>query len=120
MTSCWCDYDTPEFFNESRPLAAKAHRCDECGRVIKPGERYERVTGKWDGDVITNKTCVYCLMMRDILQSKLQCFCWLYEDLREQIYITLQEESCRFPGLAFEIGRIEVERSRDTSANPRS
>lgn len=113
-STCWCDYDLPALFRESRPIARIEHRCSECGRAIQPGERYERVVGVWDRLFSTYRTCVYCLAIRDMMQQRLTCFCYCYTDVREAVTNTLMEEWHRFPGLAFAIGRIEVERVRDS------
>jgi hypothetical protein len=50
-----------EFFSdpvESR--ARKAHLCDECRRVITPGETYFRGSAKGDGRMYTIKRCAHC------------------------------------------------------------
>jgi len=59
------DYDQPEFHRESLQKAIKSHRCDECGKIIKPGEKYEYSLGKWDGIFGYNKTCLDCLSIRN-------------------------------------------------------
>lgn len=46
-------------FPETRK-ARKAHACCECGRRIEPGETYEYVAGKIDGDFRQWKTCAHC------------------------------------------------------------
>lgn len=67
--------------------AAKAHRCDECGRAINKGERYEYFTGLSadSGYWYTTRTCPHCLGARHWLQ--VECNGWLfeavYEDLKE-------------------------------------
>lgn len=63
---CSCDCgDTPEFYEETYPVAKKRHQCCECREVINPGEKYERVAGKWEGDFLTFKTCMTCVNIRD-------------------------------------------------------
>jgi hypothetical protein len=113
MSGCYCDFDNaPEFYNSSRPLAKKAHKCDECGRIINRGERYERATGKWDGEVSTAKTCVYCLMARDLIESVALCFCWEHGNLHNNIIGWLDDSNVP-PGVAMAIGRIEIDRTKD-------
>lgn len=55
------DYcERPEFFSGSWPVARKEHKCCECGQTIFIGEKYGSFTGKWDGDVDTNKQHLEC------------------------------------------------------------
>lgn len=65
-----CDYDYgryggwPVFYVESMVKARKAHWCIECLEPIAVGETYQRVRGKWDGEVRSIKTCAHCAKMR--------------------------------------------------------
>lgn len=57
-----CSIDDAEpwaFYRSAHLIARKAHRCDECGRTIDPGERYLRAVGKAEGDLSTLKTCAH-------------------------------------------------------------
>jgi RNase P subunit RPR2 len=40
--------------------ARKEYKCYECGKIIKPGERYEYTVGVWDGDLSVFRTCAPC------------------------------------------------------------
>jgi hypothetical protein len=65
---CMIDDGEPwEFCEISMRKARKAHRCDECAREIAPGERYENVAGKADGDFNTWRTCAHCIAARSWL-----------------------------------------------------
>ena len=67
--SCSCydgDYDLPEFCRTEMPRARKEHFCCECDRTIRVGEKYERVSGKWDGALAEFKTCLGCSRLRDV------------------------------------------------------
>ena len=63
---CCCIYTEicPEFYDAKEVVARKDHKCDECGETINKGQKYERVSGKWDGEVSTYKTCLPCLRIR--------------------------------------------------------
>jgi len=111
--SCYCDYDPPRVYRASRPLARRHHRCSECGRAIPPGERYERVEALWDGPWSTVKTCVWCLGLRDIIESRAPCFCWLHHDLVDTMVQFLRDDSGEIPGLGMQAGRWIVAAKRD-------
>lgn len=49
-----------ETLNTSTPIARKEHRCDYCGGIIHKGERYERQTNKYDGQLYTWKCHTHC------------------------------------------------------------
>jgi len=59
------DWVMPDFFTETAPRARKTHRCCECHKEIAVGERYQRVSGKWDGDVQSFKICEPCRRIRE-------------------------------------------------------
>lgn len=48
--------------------ARKEHRCDECGRTIEAGERYEYLWGICDGEQMVHKTCLHC-QLRSIIRQ---------------------------------------------------
>ena len=73
----------PEFFSATEPKARKAHACGECGRQIQPGERYEYVCGKWDGDMLTYKTCVDCLSIRNAFFCEAYTFGDIWSRVRD-------------------------------------
>ena len=78
------EYSSPlDFYSEKINTAYKKHKCSECGRVINPGEKYERVAGKWDGDFSTYKTCQDCLSLRETFFCRGYAFSWLWHDFRE-------------------------------------
>lgn len=105
MLDCFCDYDAPEFYSCARPTAAREHRCYECGGTIKPGERYERVSGKWYGHFDEYKTCERCCDLRQWVQNNVPCFCWAHgnmqDDAAEAIYEARQRAPAETVGLYF-------------------
>ena len=60
------DGDGSEFFEITEPKARKPHKCYECGIMINPGDRYERVAGKWEGEFATFETCLFCVEVRKV------------------------------------------------------
>ena len=67
--TCGCDGEGPEFVESTHQKARKAHQCYECGKIIDPGEIYERTAGKWDGNFYVFKTCEQCEDLRSSLES---------------------------------------------------
>lgn len=61
----------PEFHTETHRVARKRHTCTECRGYVEPGDRYEYVTGLWEGDVSTHKTCAHCEAARDFYVNDL-------------------------------------------------
>jgi hypothetical protein len=53
-----------DFQTESTPTARKAHKCGECYGVIQPGQKYQLVSGSWEGDMGSFKTCMPCVEAR--------------------------------------------------------
>ena len=56
-----CDCESPEFYQEKQCVARLTHQCEECRLTIVPGERYVRITGKWDGMVQSFAEHIHCL-----------------------------------------------------------
>lgn len=68
MNPCDCsvyDYENPAFFREETPVARKAHKCCECDGEIKPGQKYHKAVGFWDGEFQTWCTCWLCHAIRE-------------------------------------------------------
>ena len=83
---CSCDYDDyepPEFLLARDIKARKQHQCCECGEPIQPGDTYEKVTGKWNGEIGCYKTCLPCSRIR-------LDFCAPLGRLRETLWEGLQ------------------------------
>lgn len=78
MMICACPDQHIEFYHAEIRRARKSHRCDECAHDIQPGERYEHVRGKWEGDPGTYRTCELCLDLRTWMKNQVPCFCWTH------------------------------------------
>jgi len=59
------DLESPGFQTITERTARKEHVCCECEGDIKPGDKYEEVRGKWDGEIRVFKTCMPCVIMCD-------------------------------------------------------
>jgi hypothetical protein len=99
--SCYCDYSYPDFYVDRMVKAKKNHRCDECGRTILAGEKYEYVSAVWEGDFSTCKTCDKCLELRQYTKAHVPCFCWQHGNVIQDAIDTLQEYAHEAPGLLF-------------------
>ena len=96
--SCDCSVDVDEvaeFYSESYPVAKKAHTCCECKGDINIGDKYHKVTGKWEGNFSTYKTCMTCDNIRNHYCSSGFYFGSLREQIRECVgfdYTKVPEE----------------------------
>lgn len=59
------DCDGPSVFKKSLRKARRLHSCQECGETITIGESHEYVTGCWDGNWDSMRTCLPCVAVRD-------------------------------------------------------
>lgn len=81
------DYAEPvhHAFGATVQRARKTYKCDECGRTIVAGERYDRATFIQErGDTAeTFRACEHCMAARTWLQ--IVCSGWLYNAIREDL-----------------------------------
>ena len=69
-----------EFYTETKPKARKQHKCDLCGKTIEPGEKYHCFTGKYDGKMFTDRTCLPCSGMISAYCDKCEHGGWADDD----------------------------------------
>jgi len=82
---CSMDHEGADVSGTMIITARKKHTCCECGEAISPGERYEVISGLWEGSWDRYKTCLPCQRIRDDL-----CSCgYLFGGLREAIWEAL-------------------------------
>ena len=84
------DLETPSCCSSSTPTARLRHRCCECWGVIEVGEKYAKLTGVWDGDALTYKTCSDCEALRHDLSKGVEediALSGIYERLTESGYL---------------------------------
>lgn len=63
--------------------ARKEHRCAECRRQIRKGERYHTEAFKDGEHFAMHKTCSHCMVARDWLNA--ECGGWVYEHVEEDV-----------------------------------
>jgi hypothetical protein len=85
MSSCSCDYESPEFYRHATQVARVQHRCAECRRTIAAGERYHRFVGKWEGEFAAHLRCSHCETVAATLRDMMPCFCDSFGGLWETI-----------------------------------
>jgi len=79
-----CDCEMPSCCTETTPTARKRHRCCECRGWIEAGERYQLITGVWDGRGASYKSCRQCAALRDRVKKLTGC-CVGLGGLREEL-----------------------------------
>ena len=56
------------FYTNTFPTARAEHRCEDCGRTIRRGERYRRGFGADGGTAWTWKECEHCHWLIQIIE----------------------------------------------------
>jgi hypothetical protein len=79
------DLDPPDFLFSKTVVARKVYKCCECGEPIEPGQKYQRVRGKWDEKLDEFKSCLSCAEIREAFS----CDGWIYGNLWENITETM-------------------------------
>jgi hypothetical protein len=82
-----CEY--PDVYNEVIRRARKEHKCCECRGVIQKREFYQYVSGIWNGEADSYKTCIDCVKMRKLIGSN-------YCDMNEIAFECLSDELGEF------------------------
>lgn len=103
---CMYDYfdDAPAFYARTERCARKSHKCDECGRLIAKGERYQHVAAKWEGELGTIKTCAHCAVIQSWLQQ--ECGGFLHHSVVDDAAEHITENG--IPAYGFGLARLVV------------
>ncbi len=101
---CSCDAIMPSFFTKTMRQAVRQHKCSECRRLIQCGERYEFISGKWEGVIHTYKSCSHCLAVRDFLECEAHCYCIEFTSVMSDAFEYMHHES----PVGFAVGRLLV------------
>lgn len=84
------DADSALILASETRKARKQHQCDECGRLIQPGETYLHERGIGDGP-FTNRTCSHCQVACNWLTQ--QCGGFVYTQVEEELREHWQEDT---------------------------
>lgn len=105
---CVCDYTAPQVYLAKQVKARKSHVCEECRNTIRAGDAYERVSGLWEGQWETFRTCLGCVSLRQYTEGYVPCVCWQHGNMVEDCLETLQEYAHELPGMLFGAYRLIV------------
>lgn len=81
-----CDFYETAFFHRANRKARKLHCCYECQRDIQPGEHYEHISAKQDGDIWTAKLCLDCLSVRNTFFNGCVLYGHIWDDFHEHVF----------------------------------
>jgi hypothetical protein len=113
---CFCDYNVPEFYIKEIRRARKEHKCYECRGRILPGEKYEYVRGKWEGEMDSFKTCQHCVDLKTWTNNNVPCLCWAHGNIQDDCREAIEDACYRAPnetvGLRFGFLRRVVKRDK--------
>ncbi len=87
---CMVGDDYVDLLSSKTPKARKAHKCEECGRQIEPGENYVYETWLWEGDMSFGKTCLQCRAATHWLN--IVCSGWVYNMVIDDLHEHIREE----------------------------
>ena len=77
------DGDAAELYHEAIVTARTPKKCDECNETIEPKQRYERVSGKWDGEWSVWRSCLPCSEALTEFSENGRCFGVLWDGMRD-------------------------------------
>jgi hypothetical protein len=90
MNNCGCVFADTDgasgvILTQMLRRARVPHTCVECRRLIRAGEQYEYVAGKWDDGLVSYYTCVDCVSVRDTFFCYGYNYGCVWDDIREHI-----------------------------------
>lgn len=112
-----CLYDANdsenEFFSQAVVKARKPHRCGECEIPVTVGTRYERSSGKSEGDFFTFASCLLCAEIRNVFHcGGSYYFGTLWDDMEMEAFPRLTTASECFLELSPEAKTYLMEKWR--------
>jgi hypothetical protein len=83
------DDNPPEVCGTLIVKARKPQKCCECREAINPGDRYEMVSGKWEGQWSSFKTCLPCKEIRETFCCEGWTYGTLWSDADDSLFETM-------------------------------
>jgi hypothetical protein len=80
------DGDPAELYDSQIVTARKPHECHECRREIVRGEKYERVTGRWEGEFDRFSFCLICSELSKSFSCDGRSFGMLWDDITDNLF----------------------------------
>jgi hypothetical protein len=90
MCEIYDDGNRADVWTERTRRAAKPHRCESCGAVILPGERYRYGSGVHDHRGFSERGCTACAETHDAF-GKAHHFCPAFEGLDDALVECIAE-----------------------------
>lgn len=95
--ACYCDWESPTLYKAVVHCSRRERRCEECGKRILPGDRYERADGLYEGHWFSCFTCELCCELRQWVKNNLPCFCWAHASMIDDAVEAVQAARERAP-----------------------
>lgn len=102
-----------EMLLNAQPKCRKAFKCCECGLMVPVGDEYEKHVGKYEGQILTYRTCLLCVEIRNVFTcGKGWMYGSLWEELEEYGFDRLTTASPCFTKLSAKAKAFTLERWR--------
>jgi hypothetical protein len=88
----YSDCDASDLYREAVVTARKLHVCCECGDPIQAGMRYQRASGKYDGKMWVECTCILCLEIRKVFVCGSVVLGMLWDSIEDAIFPIWEEK----------------------------
>lgn len=66
---CFIADGIADIYRTKPTIARKNHRCNECGRTVKPGEQYLYHFQVYEGEALTRRVCRGCAYVRQLIHD---------------------------------------------------
>jgi len=119
---CVIDGEFPDFLKETNHIRRRGMgKCEICGNPIRPEQRYHKIVGMWEGDIVTHTSHLECHLLMQWAAEVLCGEAW-YDlnstlDIAEQDLIAYNAGGVvDFPDEALKSWLLELEKTRESLA----